>query len=106
MSLNNLSLRLADLGRRVPALEAIEEAVEISRRLAQARPDAFLPDLAMSLNNLSDLDRRESALEAIQEAVEIYHRLAELYPEVFAQALADSLQVREQLIGQIDSESD
>ena len=53
MSLNNQSSRLADLGRREEALAAIEEAVTIYRALAEARPDAFLPDLAMSLNNQS-----------------------------------------------------
>ena len=46
--------RLSDLGRREEALAASQEAVEICRRLAAARPDAFLPDLAMSLNNLGD----------------------------------------------------
>ena len=45
-SLNNLSVRLADLGRREEALAAIEEAVTIHRELAAARPDAFRPDLA------------------------------------------------------------
>ena len=49
MALNNLSNRLADLGRREEALAAIEEAVAIRRGLARARPDAFLPDLALSL---------------------------------------------------------
>ena len=53
-SLNNLSDRLSDLGRREEALAAIEEAVAIRRQLAEARPDAFLPDLAMSLNNQSE----------------------------------------------------
>ena len=53
MSLNNLSVRLADLGRREEALAAIEEAVTLRRQLAAARPDAFPPDLAASLNNLS-----------------------------------------------------
>src|SRR5205807_2088474 len=83
--LNNLSVHLAEMGRREPALEAIEEAVEIHRRLAAARPEAFLPDLAMSLNNLSirlgELGRREPALEAIEEAVESYRRLAAARPE-------------------------
>ena len=31
----------------------IDEAVGVYRQLAAARPDAFLPDLAMSLNNQS-----------------------------------------------------
>jgi tetratricopeptide (TPR) repeat protein len=64
-SLNNLSVRLADLGRREEALAAIEEAVAAHRSLAPGRPDAFLPDLASSLNNfsnnLSDLGRRQEA---------------------------------------------
>ena len=46
MSLNNLSNRLADLGRREEALAAIQEAAGIYRELAAARPDAFRPDLA------------------------------------------------------------
>jgi len=46
-----LSIRLADMGRREEALAAIEEAVTIRRQLAEARPDAFLAALAISLNN-------------------------------------------------------
>ena len=42
-------------------------------RAGRARPDAFTPDLAMSLNNLatmlSALGRREAALQAAEEAV-------------------------------------
>ncbi len=53
MALNNLSNRLADLGRREDALAAIEEAAQVYRELAAARPDAFRPALASSLNNLS-----------------------------------------------------
>ena len=41
----------------------LQEAAEIYRRLAAARPDAFEPDLAESLSNLSadlsGLERRE-----------------------------------------------
>jgi hypothetical protein len=40
-SLNNLSLRLSDSGDRGGALRAIQEAVELSRRLAKAQPAAF-----------------------------------------------------------------
>jgi hypothetical protein len=36
----------------VESFRCRREAVEIRRQLAEARPDAFLPDLAMSLNNL------------------------------------------------------
>jgi tetratricopeptide (TPR) repeat protein len=50
----DLSNRLGDLGRREEALAAIEQATGIYRELAEARPDAFLPNLATSLRNLAD----------------------------------------------------
>jgi tetratricopeptide (TPR) repeat protein len=63
--------------------------------LAAARPDAFEPDLAMSLTNLgamlSGLGRREDALAATGEAVEIYRRLAAARPDAFEPDLARSL---------------
>ncbi|HEY6310674.1 MAG TPA: tetratricopeptide repeat protein [Streptosporangiaceae bacterium] len=91
----DLSNRLADLGRREEALAAIEEAVTIYRQLAEARPDAFLPGLAGSLNNqsasLADLGRREEALAAIEQAVTTYRQLAEARPDAFLPDLAASL---------------
>ena len=57
-SLDYLAVRLGDVGRREDALTAIEQAVSIYRELAATRPDAFLPDLGRSLNNLAAaLDR-------------------------------------------------
>ncbi|MCA1697662.1 MAG: serine protease, partial [Actinobacteria bacterium] len=47
------SNRLRQLGRREDALTAIDEAVGAYRELAAARPDVFLADLAMALNNQS-----------------------------------------------------
>jgi hypothetical protein len=51
----------------------VQEAVTLCRQLAKARPDAFEPDLATSLNtlpnSLSDLGQCEVALEVAQEAV-------------------------------------
>jgi tetratricopeptide (TPR) repeat protein len=95
MSLNNLGTDLSRLGRREEALARGQEAVDIRRRLAQSRPDAFLPDLAMSLNNLgarlSNFGRREEALAASQEAVDIRRRLAHSRPDAFLPALANSL---------------
>ena len=97
MSLNNLSNRLGDLGRREEALAAIQEAAEVYRELAAARPDAFRPDLAMSLNNLSlrlgDLGRREEALAANAEATGIYRELAARWPDVYHHELEQSLQI-------------
>jgi len=80
---------------RQEALAAIEEATALCRRLAERRPDTFLPDLAMSLNNqsaqLSGLGRREEALAAIEEAVGLRRRLAERRPDAFLPDLAMSL---------------
>jgi len=94
-ALNNLGNCLSDLGRREEALAATGEAVEIRRRLAADRPDAFLPNLAMSLNNLgnrlSDLGRREEALAAAGGAVEIRRCLAADRPDAFLPVLAASL---------------
>ena len=59
--LNNLGNRLSDLGRREDALAAAQEAVDLYRQLAADRPDAFLPDLAMSLNNLGRQSHRPRA---------------------------------------------
>jgi tetratricopeptide (TPR) repeat protein len=93
--LNTLAVLLGDLGRREEALAAIDEALTAYRALAEARPDAFLPSLATSLNNqsnrLSDLGRREEALAAIDEAVTAYRALAEARPDAFLPDLAGSL---------------
>jgi hypothetical protein len=62
---------LSELGRREDALKATEEAVSIRRELAAARPDAFKPDLAMSLSNLADRHDEQGNTEvAIQYDIE------------------------------------
>ncbi len=94
-SLNELSVRLADVGRREDALAASREATGLYRELAEARPDAFRPDLARSLNNLANrlagMGRREDALAAIQEATGIRRELAAARPDAFRPDLATSL---------------
>jgi hypothetical protein len=101
MSLNNLSIHLATLGRRTPALEAIREAAGLYRQLAEARPDAFLPTLGMALYNLglrlNDVGVRAQALVAVDEASRIYGRLAERYPAVFGDSLAACVDFRKRL---------
>ncbi|MFG1862361.1 hypothetical protein [Microbispora bryophytorum] len=83
---------LAQLGRREEALAAVAEAVIVYRSLAETRPDAFLPNLAGSLNNqatcLSDLGQREKALAAIDEATDLYRTLAKTRPDAFLPDLA------------------
>jgi len=93
--LTMLGYALSALGRREEALAAAQEAVAHYRQLAQQHPEAFLPDLAGSLNNLgamlSELGRREEALAAAQEAVAHYRQLAQQHPEAFLPDLAMSL---------------
>jgi tetratricopeptide (TPR) repeat protein len=77
--------------------ERAEEAVRIRRMLAEASPDAYLPDLALCLNSLSTdlgaVGRREEALAAIQEAVKYYRTLAEEHLQRFESALRGSMEV-------------
>jgi len=93
--LNNLSNRLSDAGDWQAALAAIREATDIRRRLAEANPARFEPDLALSLNNLSnrlsDTGDWLAALTAIREAADIYRRLAKANPARFEPDLALSL---------------
>jgi hypothetical protein len=53
-SLWRISDRLQYMGRREDALRAMQEAVELYRRLAADCPEAYNPDLVMSLTNLSN----------------------------------------------------
>ena len=93
--LNNLSNNLSEANDNPGALVAIQEAVEIYRRLAKADLPRYEPDLATSLNNLSnrlsDANDNPRALAAIQEAVEIYRRLAKADLPRYEPDLAGSL---------------
>ena len=92
---NILSIRLSDVGERNAALEAAREAVELYRGLAEASPQAYMPDLAMSLNNLanrlSEVGERGEALVAAREAVRLRRVLAEASPQAYTPDLAMSL---------------
>ena len=72
------------MGQRQAALAPAQEAVTIRRQLAEANPDAYLPSLAMSLNNLgvrlSEVGQRQAALAPAQEAANTYRQLAEANP--------------------------
>ncbi len=90
---NNLSVRQSAMGQRAEALASIAEAVRIRRELAEANPDAFLPDLAVaeqSSHMQSEMGQRAEALASIAEAVRIRRALAEANPMLSAR-LAMSL---------------
>jgi len=94
-SLNNLSVRLGDLGQWQDALAVSEEAVAAYRELAAASPDRYRPDLARSLHYLGErffaLRRPAEALPPAQEAVKIYRELDAASPDDYRPDLADSL---------------
>ena len=93
--MNNLSLRLSEVGDREGALKAVREAFEIYRGLLEENETVANPDLAMALNNLSnrlaEVGDREGALEAARKAVEIRRGLAVGNPAAFNPDLAMSL---------------
>ena len=75
------------MGKREEALEAAQKAVKAYGDLATKNPDAYGPDLAMSLNNLANLlsavGKREEALEAAQKAVKMRKELATKNPDAY-----------------------
>ena len=93
--LSNIGVHLGALGEREEALQSAEEALDIYREFAAARPDAFRPSLATSLNNvaigLSELGRPEQALQRAEEALDIRRELAAARPDAFRPDLASSL---------------
>ncbi|OQQ17790.1 hypothetical protein B0675_12285 [Streptomyces sp. M41(2017)] len=109
-SLNNLAVRLGELGQHEDALTAIEEAVTAYRKLATAHPDAFLPNLAGSLNNLAvrlwQLGQHEDALTASNEAVTIRRELATTRPDAFLPDLAGSLNNLSVQLGELGQHED
>ena len=84
------SRTLADL-----AAALASQVADLCRRLAEAAPDAYLPNLAASLNNLatflSEVGRRADALAPATEAVTIRRQLAETAPDAYLPNLAASL---------------
>lgn len=95
-SLNNLGLRLEEMGRREEALTAAQDAVDIRRRLAETSPAAFEPDLAKSLRACAWVRvelRTElaEAFDSIRESAGVYRRLAAGLPHAFTSDLSASL---------------
>jgi tetratricopeptide (TPR) repeat protein len=87
MALNHLGSILTDLGRLDDALEVTRESVELRRTLADARPDAYLPNLARALSDFGSLlhvvARRDEALEVAEEAITSIKTFFERHPEAF-----------------------
>jgi tetratricopeptide (TPR) repeat protein len=73
--LHNLSNRQGDLGYREEALTSIKQAVTLQQQLVKDHSEAFISDLAQSLNTLSvclsQLGHREEALTSLKEAISL-----------------------------------
>ncbi|MEV0902978.1 tetratricopeptide repeat protein [Actinoplanes sp. NPDC049802] len=89
------AFRLARAGRWTEALTVGQTGVALLRRLAEEDPGAYLPALAVALNNtgtvLSELGRRREALALGEEAVAVGRGLAALDPDTHRPALAGNL---------------
>ena len=104
-TLNNLAIRLSEVGKREEALEVAREALSLRRDPAAANPDSFTPNLATSLNNLatmlSEVGKREEALDVAREAVSLRRDLAVANPDAFTPDLAVSLNNLATMLSQV-----
>ncbi|WP_432187698.1 tetratricopeptide repeat protein [Streptomyces sp. Tue6028] len=111
-TLQQLTDRLPDTSHNLAEIAAhlTQRLADRYRVLAGADPDAFLPDLAASLNNLSirlgKLGRREDALTTCEEAVTIRRRLAAARPDTVLPDLAGSLNNLSVRLGEVGRRED
>ncbi|MFE5859105.1 tetratricopeptide repeat protein [Streptomyces virginiae] len=79
-ALNELGIRLSEVGRREDAVTAAAEAVALRRRLAETDPARYEDGLATALNNLATFlarsGRRTETLDIAREVLAIQRRLA------------------------------
>jgi tetratricopeptide (TPR) repeat protein len=72
-----------------------EEALQIRRSLAEENPHTYLPDVAMTLNNLANLQKDQNdfprAQENYEEALQIRRALAEENPRTYLPDVAMTL---------------
>ena len=94
-SLLNIGNSLYKIKHFTQAKPKYTKALNISRKLAENNPDAFLPDVAMTLNNLanlhSDTHNYPQAEQEYAEALEIRRQLANGNPDAFLPHVADTL---------------
>jgi tetratricopeptide (TPR) repeat protein len=80
------------------AEQTYNEALDTYRNLAQANPDAYLPDVAMTLNNLANLSISTGQIQEAEtqaaEAERILEPLWQANPELHGNQMARILFVR------------
>jgi len=81
-----------DFGKAESICKAL---LEIRRALAKAKPEAYLPEVAATLNNLAVLysatHRQKEAAEAYSEALQTYRALAKAKPQAYLPEVAGML---------------
>jgi tetratricopeptide (TPR) repeat protein len=96
-SLVTLALCRWGARRKQESIEALEEGLEICRRLAEAVPDAYETDLAQIAKRLAlylwCLERPREAFAVAQEASAIYTKLAAADPGRHDEELAQALSI-------------
>ncbi|MFF2751347.1 hypothetical protein ACFVVA_38155, partial [Kitasatospora sp. NPDC058048] len=106
-TLNTIYTVFPQTSRRLAA-SAVRLARTITshyRTLAEANPDAYLPNLAMALNNLSnhlgEVGRPAEGLAAAEEAVGHYRTLAEANPDAYLPNLGTSVSNLSNHLGEV-----
>ncbi|MEU7039266.1 tetratricopeptide repeat protein [Streptomyces sp. NPDC046237] len=100
-SLDNLGVRLGDLGLFPDAVLPAAEALEIRRGLTEEDPDTHLPWLANSLHNtalwLLRIGVLDEARALIEEAVTVRRRLTTVNPLVYRAELERTEALRDEI---------
>jgi len=77
------------------AKKALEESLQIYRKLAEKNPDVYRPYVATTLNNLGNLlqanNEMSGAKKALEESLQIYRKLADKNPDVYLPYVATIL---------------
>ena len=93
--LHNLGTQYFTNGMMTQSEATYENALKIYRQLAEKNPDAFLPDVAMTLTNLGNYyhgnQKTTQSEVAYEEALKTYRQLVEKNPELFLPDLATAL---------------
>ena len=94
-SLHEMGSELQKINHFTQAEAEFNEALAIRRQLADNNPDAYLPYVAHTLNNLanlhSDTNRHQEAEEEYNEALTIRRQLAEKNPDAYLPDVATTL---------------